>query len=164
MRAEIQIVTVVINEFEGKHGLASLSRIFLQRKHDAETRDCAAHLSVVGSPFVRRIPIFVVILALLATPLALLARARSCESPACTMTCCLPHGSHSRAGQWVTCHCSTKSGKRLPDFGLIAPIAPTTPERFGAVAAPDAVRYPVRFWSASLTQGFTATPFIPPRA
>jgi hypothetical protein len=107
----------------------------------------------------RRVQIVAVILALLATPLALLARALSCESSTCTMTCCLPHG---HAGP-ATCHCS-KSGTRLPDFGRIAPIAPTAPEDFAAIDGPDFTHQPILSHSSSTAEGFRSAPFNPPRA
>jgi len=112
----------------------------------------------------RRAQVFLVIAALLATPLALLARAEACNSAACTMMCCLPHGAHSHPGQPMACHCPSKSGKHLPEFGLIAPIAPTAPEAFATVAAPASSRTAVPLSSLSLTQGFSAAPFNPPRA
>ena len=111
----------------------------------------------------RRAEIILVIVALLATPLALVARGMACESSACTMMCCLPHGSHSHQGQPMVCHCQDKSGKHLPDFGLIAPIAPTMIEAFVVVGAPDASRYPVRTYMQSPARGFAPTPFDPPR-
>jgi len=110
----------------------------------------------------RRVSIVVVILALLATPLALLARALSCESTACTMTCCLPHGSHAHPGS-AMCPCS-KSGKQLPDFGRIAPMAPTTPEKFASVDEPDRAREFLCDLLPSTAQGFASAPFNPPRA
>jgi len=103
-----------------------------------------------------------VIIALLATPLALLARAMACESSTCAMMCCLPHSSHSSAP--VPCHCSGKSQKQLPDFGLIAPIAPTMTEDFASVGIPDSARQPRQSASPSLARGFTSAPFTPPRA
>jgi len=112
----------------------------------------------------RRLQILVVMVALLATPLALLARAMACESATCTMMCCLPHGSHSHSGQTMPCHCSTKSGKQIPDFGLIAPIAPTMTEDFAAVDLPGSARQALRFFSVSIAQGFAAPPFSPPKA
>jgi hypothetical protein len=112
--------------------------------------------------FVRRVPIVVVILALLATPLALLARAMACEAASCTMMCCLPQSSHSQAG--AACHCSAKSGKQLPDFGRISLIAPTTPEEFASLDVPDRSRQPLRSLLPSIAQGFESTPFNPPRA
>ncbi|HXX17847.1 MAG TPA: hypothetical protein VEJ46_00450 [Candidatus Acidoferrum sp.] len=112
----------------------------------------------------RRAKAMLVIVALLATPLALVARAMACESAACTMMCCLPHGFHPHAGQPMTCHCQTKSGKQLPDFGLIAPIAPTMTEQFVAVDAPDAFRRSMQISSQAPTQGFSIGPFNPPRS
>ncbi|HXX46147.1 MAG TPA: hypothetical protein VEJ38_15560 [Candidatus Acidoferrales bacterium] len=110
----------------------------------------------------RRVQIAVVMLALLATPLALLSRAMACESTSCPMMCCLPHGSHSVPS--MPCHCSGKSQKQLPEFGLIAPIAPTMTEEFATVGVPDSSRQPLQVRSASLAKGFAAAPFNPPRS
>jgi hypothetical protein len=160
--AQVEIIPFVVDELKRKHRLGSLSRIFFKRKHRA--RDCTTNFFRASLKAVLRAPIAVVILALLATPLALLARARACESASCTVMCCLPHSSHSQAGVGMACHCSTKSGKQLPDFGRIAPIAPTTPEEFASVDAPDRSRQPLRSLSPSIAQGFASTPFNPPKA
>jgi len=110
----------------------------------------------------RRLQILVVLLALLATPLALLARSMACNSASCTMMCCLPHA-HSH-GKFIPCHCSTKSGKQLPDFGLISLIAPTMTEEFLALDAPAATRHFVPSHSQWPPQEFPSELFNPPRS
>lgn len=118
----------------------------------------------------RRAKTMLVIVALLATPLALLARGMACESCACIMMCCAPQGSHSQHGKAMMCgakqgmQCGMNSSKHQPEFGLIAPIAPTFTEAFAAVSAPGAIREPVRLSSQFTLQGFASTPFEPPRA
>jgi hypothetical protein len=109
----------------------------------------------------RRVPFIVVIAALLATPLALLGRAMACESTTSTMMCCLPHA-HSHGAPQMPCHCSDKSHK-LPDLGLIAPIAPTETEAFVSIDQPRAIRQAPQVSSLSAVQGFSRTPFNPPR-
>jgi hypothetical protein len=108
----------------------------------------------------RRVPSIVVIAALLATPLALLGRAMACESTTCTMMC-LPRA-HSH-GALQICHCSGKSHK-LPDFGLIAPIAPAETEAFVSIDQPSAIRLAPQVSSRLAVQGFSSTPFNPPRS
>lgn len=110
----------------------------------------------------RRVQIAVVMLALLATPLALLSRAMACESTNCTMMCCLPHGSHSSSS--MPCHCSGNSQKQLPNFGLIAPMAPTAPEEFAALDEPDGFGEAIRVSSQAPAHGFAVDPFNPPRS
>ena len=83
----------------------------------------------------RRLQAIAVIVALFATPLALLARGMACEASLCTI-CCPLHVSHSHSGQPMACRCSTKSRNAAPDFGLIAPIAPTMPAPLFTVFAP----------------------------
>ncbi|MBZ5696078.1 MAG: hypothetical protein LAN36_12055 [Acidobacteriia bacterium] len=111
----------------------------------------------------RRLRAIAVIVALLATPLALLARGMACEASACTM-CCPMHTSHSHSGQPMACHCSTKSRNSAPDFGLIAPIAPTMPAPLVTLAVPDAVRQPFSTYTQSAVSSFLSAPLQPPRA
>jgi hypothetical protein len=117
---------------------------------------------MVVSCAMRRAELLLVIFALLATPLALLGRALSCESASCPMLCCLPHASHSPHGAQMPCHCSGKSHK-LPNFGLIAPIAPTAPSEFASLDQPRAAQESLSITSASARQGFSVAPFTPPR-
>jgi hypothetical protein len=110
----------------------------------------------------RRVPFIVVIVALLATPLALLGRAMSCESANCAMMCCLPHA-QSHGATSAPCHCSSKS-RKLPDFGLIAPIAPTVTEAFASIEQPAAIRLAAQSASHLSLQGFQSAPFNPPKS
>jgi len=111
-----------------------------------------------------RARVAVVIVALLAAPLAFVARGMVCQSSAGAVMCCPMHAGHSANGKPVVCHCSTKSSDHLPDFGLIAPIVPTTPERFATIDAPGDARALVSSHSQSSLQGFSLAPFEPPRA
>jgi hypothetical protein len=119
----------------------------------------------------RRTKAMLVIVALLATPLALFARGMACESCACIMMCCAPQGSHSQHGKGMLCgakqgmSCGMMNSKRhQPEFGLIAPMAPTFTEAFAAISAPDTIRQLVSFSSQFILQGFASAPFEPPRA
>jgi hypothetical protein len=131
----------------------------------------------------RRAQAILVIVALLATPLALLARANDSGMPDCNGMCCLPHGSHhsparnpSPAPQQeeMACHhgavghmmeCSMKSGQHRMDYGLLAPLPPATSSAFVSLDAPKLSRLPnSRFPAANLAAGFLANPFQPPRS
>jgi hypothetical protein len=112
----------------------------------------------------RRIQAILAIAALLTVPLAPIAWGMACEASSAPMMCCLPHGSHSHQGKPMICHCPMKSGKHLPDVGLIAPIPPATPAALVRISAPeDARRFFVAF-SQSTASGFLPTPFEPPRS
>jgi len=121
----------------------------------------------------RRMKAMLVIVALLATPLALLARAIACESCACVTMCCASHSAHRQRGKGALCssssneqgaQCGMKSGKQLPDFGLLAPIAPTAPLPLARLAAPKVSRNAVSPLVEFARSGFLAAPFEPPRA
>jgi len=123
-----------------------------------------------------------VILALLAAPLALLARGMAGDMPGCTRACCLvrgPHSSHmpqpmtDSDGRGMSCHhdevkpgcfCLMRSHRPQMDFGFLAPIAPTHVSAKVRITGPE-------FSSASLAQradiplpGFLSAPFEPPRS
>jgi hypothetical protein len=111
----------------------------------------------------RRIQAILAIAALLTVPLAPIAWGMACEASSAPMMCCLPHGSHSQQGKPVICHCPMKSGKHLPDGGLVAPIPLATPsERVQIISPEDARRFFVAV-SQSAASGFLPTPFEPPR-
>ena len=123
----------------------------------------------------RRAKAALVIIALLATPLALVARAMACESCVCPLMCCASHRSHRLDGSGMLCgggsssdrqgaQCPMKSGRQMPDFGLIAPIAPTLPAPLARLATPDIARQGVLVLIESARSGFLAAPFEPPRA
>jgi len=114
----------------------------------------------------RRAKAILVIVALLAIPLALLARSGSCEQAQCM--CCLMHGAKAQHGKGMSCsHCAGKKcgmGAAIPDFGLNALMAPTAPAAVAALHAPGAQRRVVLSFAQSNVAGFTSIPFEPPRA
>jgi hypothetical protein len=118
----------------------------------------------------RRIKAAIVVLALLATPLALLARAVACENCACAMMCCAPHTQHGKGmlcGGTTRGHatqCGMKHGKQLPDFGLLAPMAPTVPLTPARLTSPDVTRHASVPFVQLAQSGFLAAPFQPPRS
>ncbi|HXA76213.1 MAG TPA: hypothetical protein VNV41_03695 [Candidatus Acidoferrales bacterium] len=112
----------------------------------------------------RRIHAFIAIVALLTVPLAPIAWGMACEASSAPMMCCLPHGSHSQQGKLMMCHCPGKSGNRLPNVGLIAPIPPATPAALVRIYAPEDTRRIFFAFSQSIAAGFVPAPFEPPRA
>jgi len=112
----------------------------------------------------RRIEAMLVVIALLAAPFALLACGMACESSSCTMMFCMPHGSHSHAGQSMACHCPMRSQSHMPDFSLADGFAPTAPSAPFAIASPEGVRGVFSFNGRSPQSGFASAPFQPPRA
>lgn len=111
----------------------------------------------------QRVKAAIVLVALLAVPMALLARGMACESTPGPMICCMLHGSH-HGNQPMVCHCAGKSSSHVPDFGLIAPLPPTEPEAFAAIAAPSSLRRLVQLQSRWSLAGFVSVPFQPPKA
>lgn len=131
----------------------------------------------------RRMQAILVIVALLSTPLALLARATGTDSMACNDgMCCLPHGPHHSTPhhapqgpmhEGMSCEhgtpshiieCTMNAGHHRADYGFLSPIAPTKPSALAAVAA---LRPPnmaaVRSAAQNISAGFVANPFQPPR-
>ncbi len=128
----------------------------------------------------RRAQALLVVLALLATPLALFARTTTPDT--CDGMCCLPHGSHTSPMRHAPhaaptkdaeCHhaaltcaieCSMKSGHHQFNWGLLAPIAPTKPSALASIVlAPhsNSVVMPSRQTDLA---AFASTPFQPPRS
>jgi len=132
----------------------------------------------------RRVQAILVIVALLATPLALLARADDSGMADCNGMCCLPHGTHHHAptrntapashDEEMACHhgalghmmqCSMKSGQHRMDYGLLAPFPPAQTSVFASIAQPKASRFGnPQFPAGNLSAGFLAGPFQPPRS
>jgi hypothetical protein len=127
----------------------------------------------------RRVQSILVIVALIATPLALLARANTGDTAECGRLCCLPHGSHSEQTQGqaghdtMACHhgeaghmmmCLMKSGNSRVDYGLNAPGVPTVPSSITVIAPPNASRNFAAWHVEFPTPGFLSPPFEPPRS
>ncbi len=131
----------------------------------------------------RRIQAILVIIALLATPLALLARATGMDSMTCNGMCCLPHAPHHAmpvsapqhaTHEGMSCEhgalahiveCTMKPGHQRFDYGLVSPLAPTRPSALASIEALNLPRV-TGFQSRTETPsaGFAANPFQPPRS
>jgi hypothetical protein len=132
----------------------------------------------------RGVQAILVIIALLATPLALLARAADPGMPDCNGMCCLPHGSHHHAPARNTspepskddmaCHhgatghmmeCSMRSSQQRMDYGLAAPFPPGRTSSLSFIDGPKVSRFAISQLPAdNLSAGFLAGPFQPPRS
>jgi hypothetical protein len=133
----------------------------------------------------RRAQAILVIIALLATPLALLARAIDPGMPDCNGMCCLPRHSHhspttatnpSSESQQdaMACHhgaaghmmeCSMKSGQPRMDYGLVAPFPPARTSALASLNIPKIKRHAgLQLPAANSPAGFLASPFQPPRS
>jgi len=118
-------------------------------------------------------PAILVIVALLASPLALLARGLACANAECVCMCARPHGHSSspqsgsarlhRAAEYCP-YCGMKVKYHLADYGFIAPIAPTAPLPFIAIPSPAVARENAAIFTPSPVSGFLPEPFEPPRA
>ena len=119
----------------------------------------------------RRIQAVSLVIALLAVPLALVARGYACASQQCTMMCCLPHthaDAHmkmncSGAGRVPVCAMQCNSHKNV-DYGLASPLAPTQLAEGLALPAPKVARLSFFLVRHMASSGITFEPFKPPRA
>jgi hypothetical protein len=140
--------------------------------------------AVVEFLAMRRAQAILVIVALLATPLALLARANDSGMADCNGMCCLPHGGHHHSPALtpsqqpqkhdMDCHhgalghmmeCSMRSGQPRMDYGLLAPLPPAQASGVASVIPPEvsSIGNP-QFPAVNLSAGFLSGPFQPPRS
>jgi len=122
----------------------------------------------------RRAQAILIIVALLATPLALLARSSAGGMSGCTGMCCPTHGTHAARvlHEKMLCHhgnlghvleCTMTSRHHGVDYSLIVPVAPTAPSTIAFVGIPDVSRaVPAQLYEVA-SFGFLSTPFKPPR-
>jgi hypothetical protein len=115
-----------------------------------------------------------VIVALIATPLALLARSAGGSMSGCAGMCCPTHGAHAVRvlHEKMLCHqgqaghffeCTMTPGHHGLDYGLISTIAPTTPSAITSLSVPDVHRTAASEYREMATFGFLSTPLQPPR-
>jgi hypothetical protein len=150
----------------------------------ANTCTCCPRAGVIEFLAMRRVQAILVIVALLATPLALLARAVDPGMSDCNGMCCLPHGGHhhfpvkntapASHEDEMACHhgpfghmmdCSMRSGQQRMDYGLIAPFPPARTSVVASIDRPKVSRRAgSQFPAVNLSAGFLAGPFQPPRS
>ncbi len=119
----------------------------------------------------RRAQAILVIVAILATPLALLARGVGSEASECSSMCCLPHGHHASQHKDMECeHGATghvfkcgMTSSRHTAYGLIAPIVPTMPSAIAFLAIPDNSREILAQFRQISAAGLVSVLFQPPR-
>ena len=118
----------------------------------------------------RRVQSAMVIVALLAIPLALLARTGPCAQSQCSRMCAIIL--HSVRAQHMRCTCGMtadgspcqkNSSQKLPDYGLNAPMAPTMPSARVALAPPNSARRAVALIGNCSAIEFASDIFEPPR-
>lgn len=120
----------------------------------------------------RRFQSATVIIAMLAIPLALLARTGPCAETPCSRMCAIILRSVNAAQhQRCVCgmaiggqQCAGHSSRQVPDYGLNAPIAPTMPSARVTIAPPDSERRAVILDSSLTSSGFRFEMIQPPRA
>ncbi|MGA8038295.1 MAG: hypothetical protein WA823_03845 [Candidatus Acidiferrales bacterium] len=138
----------------------------------------------------RRAQAMLVVLALLAAPLALYARGSADAMPDCNGLCCLPH--HHRAPQPTLaaqpaaekdpeCHhasatpspesshtcafnCAMHGNPHSMNYGLLSPIAPTKPSNLAVLCVATKSQHIASSASQNPPTVFLASPFQPPRA
>ena len=122
----------------------------------------------------RRAQAILVIVALLATPLALLARSAAGSMSGCAGMCCPTHGTHATRvlHEKMLCHhgelghvfkCTMTSGHHGVDYGLIAPVAPSAPSAIASVGIPGVGRAVTAQLHEVASSVFLSTPYQPPR-
>lgn len=111
----------------------------------------------------RRAHSILVVLALLALPLAPLAWGFSCQPVSAPAFYCPMHAAHSAAGKPVICQCPMQSQQRTPDFTLVAPIPPGTVTARIEMATLQTARDNFSGLSQTTVSGFRSVPFEPPR-
>jgi hypothetical protein len=130
---------------------------------------------------VRRVHAIILVLALLAAPLAFLAQSRL-DGAGCDRMCCMSHGHHAaqiertsdRAeSQEMGCHhgaaghamkCQMRANHSANLSGPVAPIPPTVLSAAGRVTAPAVTNEISLSFQEKASSGFSTPPFEPPRA
>ena len=122
----------------------------------------------------RRAQTILVLAALLATPLALLARSEP-AGMSCSCMCSLAYkflsshsGSKHTKAMCGHCpsdqHCAMQAQHHAPDFGLNTLMAPTQSSSQRALRVPDVSFLDFEAFTQSLPAGILPAPFEPPRS
>lgn len=116
----------------------------------------------------RRIQAASLIVALLAVPLALVARGYACSPQECMMACC--RGRHamkmdcSHSGRGMAMCTMCRNSQATPDYGLAAPIAPFQLSAGVQLPGLKATRAISPAAAVSDSAGYFPPPFQPPRS
>jgi len=116
-----------------------------------------------------RLPAYLVMIALLATPLALVARGIACNPSECDcMAMCARQGAERDLRLCGTTKhapmCETHRGNHALDYGFIAPIAPTPPLTSVQLEGPTTSNEFVTEYAQSGVTRSLSEPFEPPRS
>jgi hypothetical protein len=121
----------------------------------------------------RRAQALLVLIALLASPLALLARSEACAD-ACTNSCCIalhhaakgPAAGHCRGANQVpsTRCCDQPASNHALDYGFTILMPPSILPCVASIAAPVSARAALSANSLIIPSAFRPAPFEPPRA
>jgi hypothetical protein len=111
----------------------------------------------------RRAQSILVVLSVLALPLAPLAWGASCQSAVRPMVCCLMHKMQAPSGKPMMCKCPGRGQQPAPEFTMLAPIPPGIAAARIEIAAPQDSRDHFRALLQTPTAGFRSAPFEPPR-
>jgi hypothetical protein len=120
----------------------------------------------------RRFQAILAVIALLASPLALLARSTPDDPTQCCGTYCPMRSAHSsQHGKIIcgslsaaerSCGCTMRSNQQ-PDYGLNTIMAPTMPSALARLNIPVSSRHATISYAEFSLSGSDATPFHPPR-
>jgi hypothetical protein len=116
-----------------------------------------------------RFPAYFAIVALLAAPLALVARGIACNPSQCDCMalCARQAAAHDMHLCGATKHapmCGTHRGNHSLDYGFIAPLAPTAPLPRIQLAPPTGASELLAAYTQAAIAGFSSAPFEPPRS
>jgi hypothetical protein len=122
---------------------------------------------------VHRLKAIVVAIAMLAAPLALLARGVFCDPSECNCAVMCPmHTSHSQSQPMcgsarhasTAPMCGTHQGHHALDYGFLAPFAPGVPLAHAQLIAPLASSEFITQSAQFTVDGISSAPFEPPRS
>jgi hypothetical protein len=118
------------------------------------------------------VTVFLVVIALLATPLALLARTSSGDPTQCCGAYCPMRAHSGQHGNMMcgslsmadrNCGCTMRSNQQ-PDYGLNTLMAPTAPSAIVRLTIPESSRAMSSRYTEFSVAGTTSAPFHPPRS
>ena len=149
-------------------------------KQSTKPMNCVPQVDMLAFLSMRRMQAILVVLAMLAAPMALLARAGACEQPCCATLCCA--SKHSAASQQASgketggmlCHrqgqapsepCIMKSGcNHALDYGFASPLPPTFLMAATVLIVPQLENEITGTAGISPQTGFALMPLQPPRS
>ena len=127
-KSQLPLQLISGGNIAGDHDQQPIGCLQRSAKHPAKSSLWPKHGTMRG---MFRFPAILVVVALLASPLALLARGLACDSSQCDcMAMCQRQAAHDRhlcGGIQHAPMCGTHQGRHAIDYGFVAPIPPTAP-------------------------------------